>query len=193
MFAPFEDLELSPLESLFWRILRRVTDHRGFWGAFSLFCLSVGVGGYVSYTIANAYTSKPVIHLGYVPTVCLCLTILGALVFLALVAVFLHLWWVKRYVTKAMITCEVYFLRARLTKDLISDDEEIADVIGSVKQWKDNTMVWLSKHDRAAYARFINSSGFLEKQQQLTGSEIDRCLIELDIMLTRLLDISAAL
>lgn len=169
-----------------------MTDHRGFWGAFGLALLTIGLGGYVSYTVGRAFTTRP-IHLGFIPVICLFLIIGGGLILLGLIAVFMHLWYVKRYLTRAAVRCESLYLRATILRKVGTNPDESADLDKRCKEWREETAKWLGKHDFAAYARFINDSGLVAAQGLLTDSIPDRLLAELDTRLARLLDIASSL
>jgi hypothetical protein len=155
-----------------------------------LACLSIGLGGYVSYTIGIAFTTRH-IHLGYVPLVCLGLIILGGAILLGLVVVFLHLWWIKRFVTYAMVNGEILYLRARVLRGSEDDPVKVADLELATKEWSDKTSAWLSKHDYSSYAKFINDSGLVALQSNFKGRGADSCLCRIDIRMARLLDIAA--
>ena len=166
-----------------------MTEHRGFWAAFGLACLSIGLGGYVSYSIGIAFSTRHV-HLGRVPEICGGLISFGALVLIALLGVFAHLWWVKRFIRDATIEGIILYDRARILRLSKPPTEDVTQLTNDVHKWTSNTRDWLSTHDPSAYAQFAKESGLMTLQSANSSDWVSLSLCTLDVHLARLNDIA---
>jgi hypothetical protein len=90
-----------------------------------------------------------------------------------------------------MIAADILYLRVRVIRSVGAEGGEAERLEKRVNNWREETARWLEKHDRNAYARFINDGGLVLVQGQLGNTTADRLIAQLDIRLARLLDIAS--